>query len=81
MEYRIVYRRDGTDEALEHHGIKGQKWGVRRFQDEKGRLTYAGKERYNTDISETSSAEQKKTNGSQNWCRHGGYSYSRLCCL
>lgn len=31
------------DNALEHHGIKGQKWGVRRFQDEAGRLTSAGK--------------------------------------
>jgi len=31
------------DNALEHHGIKGQKWGIRRFQDEAGRLTSAGK--------------------------------------
>lgn len=28
---------------LEHHGIKGQKWGVRRFQNEDGSLTAAGK--------------------------------------
>ena len=33
---------------LEHHGIKGQKWGVRRFQREDGTLTPAGKKRYNT---------------------------------
>jgi len=31
---------------LAHHGIKGQKWGVRRFQNEDGSLTPAGKERY-----------------------------------
>lgn len=30
---------------LSHHGIKGQKWGVRRFQNEDGTLTNAGKKR------------------------------------
>lgn len=30
---------------LMHHGIKGQKWGVRRFQNEDGSLTAAGKSR------------------------------------
>ena len=33
---------------LYHHGIKGQKWGVRRFQNEDGTLTEKGKERYST---------------------------------
>ena len=31
---------------LYHHGINGQKWGVRRFQNEDGTLTQAGRERY-----------------------------------
>ena len=31
---------------LMHHGIKGQKWGQRRFQNEDGTWTAAGKERY-----------------------------------
>lgn len=33
--------------SLVHHGIKGQKWGIRRFQYEDGSLTTAGKARYN----------------------------------
>ena len=28
-----------------HHGIKGQKWGVRRFQNPDGTLTSEGKAR------------------------------------
>lgn len=31
---------------LVHHGIKGQRWGVRRFQNEDGSLTPAGVRRY-----------------------------------
>lgn len=31
---------------LYHHGIKGQKWGMRRWQNEDGTLTEAGRERY-----------------------------------
>lgn len=37
---------------LAHFGIKGQKWGVRRFQNEDGTLTNAGKQRYGDDNSE-----------------------------
>ena len=33
------------DDELYHHGIKGQKWGVRRYQNEDGSLTAAGKVR------------------------------------
>lgn len=38
----------GGDE-LAHFGIKGQKWGRRRFQNKDGSLTPAGKERYDDD--------------------------------
>ena len=31
---------------LRHHGIKGQKWGVRRYQNSDGSLTIMGKLRY-----------------------------------
>lgn len=31
---------------LEHHGVKGQKWGVRRYQNADGSYTSAGKSHY-----------------------------------
>ena len=37
-------------ESLSHHGIRGQKWGVRRFQNANGTYTAAGKKRYGMDL-------------------------------
>ena len=34
--------------VLGHSGIKGQKWGIRRYQNEDGSLTEEGKKRYGT---------------------------------
>lgn len=36
---------------LRHYGIKGQRWGVRRFQNEDGSLTPEGEKRYQTSLS------------------------------
>ena len=38
------------DLYLVHHGIKGQKWGVRRYQNDDGSYTDAGKRRYLKDM-------------------------------
>lgn len=41
-----------------HWGVKGMKWGVRRYQNADGSLTDAGKKRYDRDVA----ANKKKDN-------------------
>lgn len=48
----VVTRANGDDE-LYHHGIKGQRWGVRRFQNDDGTLTEEGIRRYKTLVSKS----------------------------
>lgn len=45
---------------LSHHGIKGQKWGIRRFQNEDGTLTALGKDRYGVDKAKLEYIEAKE---------------------
>lgn len=37
-----------TSDELYHHGTKGQKWGIRRYQNPDGSLTEEGRKRYST---------------------------------
>lgn len=47
-------------DELFHHGIKGQKWGIRRFQNEDGSYTKAGKERRRSISSSTESGDKSE---------------------
>lgn len=46
MKYYGVVWSYGNDDQLEHFGIKGMRWGIRRYQNEDGTLTELGKKRY-----------------------------------
>ena len=41
----MYYAIEEENEDLQHHGILGQKWGIRRFQNKDGTLTPAGRKR------------------------------------
>lgn len=53
MNYRVIC----------HHGILGQKWGIRRFQNRDGTLTSAGKQRKETERKGLSDTQKKILKG------------------
>lgn len=61
----LLIHEDGTGE-LYHHGIRGMKWGIRRYQNKDGSLTPAGRKRYDNEINalkaEKASLERKRKN-------------------
>lgn len=48
-----------VQDHLEHHGILGQRWGVRRYQNADGTLTDLGKKRYGKELRKKVNAKDR----------------------
>ena len=84
MSYILITNSDGTSSLvhadedgvyLAHHGIKGQRWGVRRFQNPDGSLTEKGKRRMKTlqGKSDKLDAKKAKLNSPKNMVKLSQY--------
>ena len=70
MSYILITNRDGVSLSLvhadnegaylAHHGVKGQRWGVRRFQNPDGSLAEKGKRRMKTLQGKSDKLDAKK---------------------
>lgn len=52
-------------DSIAHYGVKGMRWGVRRYQNSDGTLTSAGKEHYASKYSKVEVQDKRITRGSK----------------
>ena len=60
---QCIVTRNKSEDELYHFGIKGMKWGVRRYQNSDGTLTSKGKARYTRDAKEKEFNKYDETTG------------------
>lgn len=58
------YGINSNGKSLQHHGVLGMKWGVRRYQNFNGSYTKAGLKRFEKSAAEYEDLKTKKTV----WC-------------
>lgn len=56
-----MYKNTLSSDELYHFGIRGMKWGVRKYQNEDGSLTSKGEKRYRTADTKTKEEISKMT--------------------
>ena len=73
--YLSLVHADNEGAYLAHHGVKGQRWGVRRFQNPDGSLTEKGKRRIKTlqGKSDKLDAKKAKLNSPKNMVKLSQY--------
>ena len=63
LENKVIWingiGKNEADQVMVHHGIEGQKWGVRRYQNPDGTLTDAGRKHYGYDPKQVSKDVKK----------------------
>lgn len=55
----MTYIAVSKSSELYHHGVKGMRWGIRRYQDKTGALTDKGRSRYKKDVNISGGLQKK----------------------